>query len=261
MKALLVIVGLVVAAGAGAAGGALCTGMCPLSCPSDAVEVVKPPSVVTPGPAVMPAEAQQRLDALSMELGNLQTQIAALRAEKSREPAGVTAATEVAAASPESTAVFAAVHRDAILKVIDDREAEIARKREEERKQREEQQLVARADRVATRLNMSEGQKQLLVTYYASERARMEEVRMQARDVADGTPGAAREAFQAAQEWRTTELTRLFGTELGGQIRDAEGGDRRGVMGGGGGGGRARGGNGNGGNAGGAGPGQAAGGG
>jgi hypothetical protein len=246
MKVLLVIVGLVLAAGAGAVGGALCTGMCPSSGPSGTVEAIQPPTVVTPGPAVLPAEAQQRMDALSMELGDLQSQIAALRAEKSRAPAGVpaAAATEVAAASNESTEAFAAIHRDAIIKVITDREADLERKAAEERKLREEQQLVARADRVATRLNMSEGQKQLLVGYYTSERARMEEVRVQARDIADGgTPGATREAFQAAQEWRTNELTRLFGTELGAQVRDAEGGDRRGVMGGNGGGNR-RGGNG-----------------
>src|SRR6185436_1987331 len=115
----------------------------------------------TTGAAVLPAEAQQRMDALSMEIGELQTQIAALRAEKSRAPAGVPAAPEVAAASNESVEVFAATHRDAILKVIDDREAEIARKAEEQRKLDQLKQNQARAERVGTKVALSPGQKQL----------------------------------------------------------------------------------------------------
>jgi hypothetical protein len=45
-------------------------------------------------------------------------------------------------------------------------------------------------------------------------------MRMAWRDT-DGTV-EPREAFREAQQWRTNELTRLFGTDLGAQIGEAE---------------------------------------
>jgi hypothetical protein len=219
MKALLVIVGLVLAAGAGAAGGALFA-------PSPTVrnvEPLQPQSLVAPAVAISP-EAQKRMDALAMEISDLQTQIASLRQEKSRAPA--TSAPEIAAA-PTSATELAALNRDAILKVLDDVQAEKDRKREEERKQREVQQNLAHAERVATKVNLNPGQKQVLADFYATENQKREEMRTQYRDAFDnGTAAPLRDAFRESREWSTNELTRLFGTELGAQIVQADEGGR-----------------------------------
>jgi hypothetical protein len=84
----------------------------------------------------------------------------------------------------------------------------------------------AKADRAAQKLGLSAGQRQTLVDYYTAERAHMEEMRAQFRDNADdGT--TAREAFRQGREWRANELTRLFGTELGAQIDEADNANRR----------------------------------
>jgi hypothetical protein len=112
------------------------------------------------------------------------------------------------------------MHREAILQVLDDERAERARKQEEERQERELQQDQTRAERVATKLNLSVGQKQILADYYTTERTKREEMRIAMRD-SDGSV-EPREAFRAAQEWRTNELGRLFGTDLGAQITEAE---------------------------------------
>src|SRR5690349_7755272 len=131
MKLLLVLIGLVAAAGAGAAGGALFSS----PAPSRAIEPVQPSAPVAEDKGIS-KEAQQRLDSMSMEIAELQTQIAALRQESSRAPAlGLAPAPE--AVAPESPEAFASLHRAAILKVIEDQKAEEERKREEERKQRE----------------------------------------------------------------------------------------------------------------------------
>jgi hypothetical protein len=220
MKFLLVFVGLVLAAAAGAVGGAVFSP----AAPARVVEPLQPQSQTAAVPGIS-KEAQQRLDAMSMEISDLQTQIAGLRQQASRAPA-VGSTPELAAVSPASDD-FADLHRAAIIKVIDDQRAEEARKREEERKQREIQQAKQHAERVATKVPLSEGQKLLLAQFYEDDRAKMDEMRTQMRDTmeAGGTP--VRDAFREAREWHTNELTRLFGTELAGQIDEADSGNRR----------------------------------
>jgi hypothetical protein len=220
MKALLVFVGLVLAAAAGAVGGAVFSP----AAPARTVEPLQPQTQTAAVPGIS-KEAQQRLDAMSMEISDLQTQIAALRQQASRAPA-VVAAPELEKATPASDD-FADVHRAAILKVIDDQKAEEARKREEERKQREIAQAKQHADRVAAKVPLSEGQKVLLAQFYQDDRAKMDEMRTQMRDNMDAGGTPARDAFRDMREWHTNELTRLFGTELGAQIDEADNGNRR----------------------------------
>jgi hypothetical protein len=219
MKPLLVLIGLVAAAGAGAAGGALFSS----PAPSRTVEPIQPSTQVAEAKGIS-KEAQQRLDSMSMEIAELQTQIAALRQESSRAPA-VAPAPE--AVSPESPEAFASLHRAAILKVIEDQKAEEERKREEERKQREIQNAKQHADRVATKVPLSDGQKELLAQFYQDDRQKMDEMRTQMRDNVDPGATPARDAFRELREWHTSELTRLFGTELAGQIDEADMGNRR----------------------------------
>lgn len=239
MKPFLVLLGLVLAAGAGAVGGSM-TASSKVS--AAAAPLQAPTTAASPEVTAIPAEVQKRLDSLAMEVATLEHQLANLRADKERVPAAPAEAPATVAATAVSSDEFASQHREAILKVLADERADQERKREEERKQREAQQLENRADRVAQKVPMSDGQKRQLVEYYAAERAKFEEARTQMRD---GTlePGMEnpREAFNQMREWRANELTRLFGTELGAQINEADtermrgglaGGGRRGNNGG-----------------------------
>jgi hypothetical protein len=154
-----------------------------------------------------------------MELADLQSRFAASQQEPTRLPASTP---PPAAVAPESVDAFASLHRAAILKVIDDERAEQERKKEEERKQREIEQARQHAERTAAKVPLSDGQKLLLAQFYEDDRAKMDELRSQMRDPADAAGTAPRDAFRELREWHTNELTRLFGTDLGAQIDQAD---------------------------------------
>jgi hypothetical protein len=231
MKPILMILGLVLAAGAGALGGILAAPRATRA-PVDAWVDARP--AATPPPSQNP-ELEKRLQSLSLELSGLQTEIAALRDERSRAPAAAetSQSADKLAVAAESSEVFAAVHRDAILKVLADERAAQEKKREEERRDRELKALEAKADRATQKLGLNAAQRSTLVDYYANERTHIEEMRAQFRDSAqDGN--TARDAFREGREWRANELTRLFGTDLGAQINEFEGEGMRGRVAGGG---------------------------
>lgn len=225
MKPLFLILGLLLAVAAGVVGGTLSAP----SGPARTSEALQPSPPLQPAVAISP-EVLKRIEALSMEIATLETQIAALREEKSRVPVALSPAPELSSVPNESTETFVAAHRDAILKVMADERAEQERKREAERKEREEQQLANKAERVAEKLALNDAQKRQLAEYYVFERQKIEEFRAQYREArADGSaPENPRDAFREAREWRTNELTRLFGTDLGAQINEFENGPVRG---------------------------------
>ena len=234
MKPLLLLACLALAAAAGAASGLLVS-PCSKSTSSEPLS----PATIAPAAATIPADARKRMDQLAMEVADLQAQIAALKASSERTPA-VAAIEQAKPAEIESAAAFAALHRDAILKVIADEKAEEERKREEERLQQQQQQQMQRAERVAQKLNLNAVQQRQLADFYGQERAKMEEVRAQARDSqardssGNGDPTAMRDSFQKLNDWRTQQLVQLFGSDLGAQIQefDSGRGNRRGGPGG-----------------------------
>lgn len=218
MKPLYLILGLVVAAAAGALGGLL------VSPRADAkpLEALAPNSAPQTASASVTPEVQKQLDALNMEIATLQAQVAALKSAGERTPVVATAAAEKPE-MVESTVAFATLHKDAILKVIADERAEQERKREEERVAREQQQLVARAERTGAKFNLDEAQKRSLTEFYGEQRKRMDEMRAQARDGAqDTTATNVRDAFRELRDWGTAQLIQRFGTDLGTQISEYE---------------------------------------
>jgi hypothetical protein len=103
------------------------------------------------GPQNPGDEILARMDALTREVDDLRAQVAALEAGAGREPA--VAAAEKAV--DEDTTNYAAVHRDAILKVIEDDRLAQQRKRQEEQRARDLEQSLARAERVAQRVGLT----------------------------------------------------------------------------------------------------------
>lgn len=193
-------------------------------------------------PIARESESDARFDALARELDTLRMDLATLRAAATREPAEEPAspAPEVAAISADPTPAL----RAAVLKVIDDDRKQRESDREAERQKREEEQLLARAERVAKKFNLGLDDQKKLADVYAGERARFEEMRTLAQNEGGmrADPGGMRDAFRSIRDWRTGELTRLFGAETGKQIDEFENERFRGGV------GARRGGNGNGGN-------------
>lgn len=179
-------------------------------------------------PAVQPAttdtrsdEVLARLDAFAREIDDLRAQIAALKAGSAREPAAEAAPQK---ALDEPAASFAAAHRDAILKVIDDDRQEQKRKQDEEQRARDLQSALARAERTAKQFGLVGDQQKSLADVYILERQKIDDLRNRMRDqggaVAD--PEAMRQGFQDLRDWRLNELTIRLGADLAGKINDAD---------------------------------------
>lgn len=226
MKILLVVVGLFVAAAAGAAGATL---FAPASTATQA-PLVEPARAAPSAPAAS-REVDERVQALSMEVADLQAQIRELRAASQRtavvEPE---AAPKIAASAPVT-----AVQRDQILRVIADQKADEERQREEERKKREDAQNLQRADRMAERFGLNEAQERQLADFYGVSRVKFDEMRETMRLA--GESGSfdgeqMRAAMRDARDWANTELERMFGPDVGKQIAEAEQDRMRGGFGG-----------------------------
>jgi len=173
------------------------------------------------GPQNLSDEVLARMDALAREVDDLRAQVAALEAGAEREPAAA-----AVAESPvdESATTYAAVHREAILKVIeDDRQAQ-QKKREEEQRARDLQQTLARAERTAKKFGLTPDQQKSLADVYILERAKMEDFRSQFRDQGGmgADPEQWRTSFQELRDWRLGELTTRLGPDLGQQINDSD---------------------------------------
>lgn len=188
-------------------------------------------------------ELLARLDALGSEVDELHAQVAALKAGAAREPASV-AVTETPV--DEDATTYASVHREAILKVIEDDRLAQQRKREEEQRARDLQSMLARAERTAKRFGLTTDQQKSLADIYLLERTKMEDFRTQMREQGGmgGDPEQMRTSFQELRDWRLLELTNRLGPDLAQQINDSEfdrfrdtagGGGRRGNRGQGGG--------------------------
>ncbi len=228
MKPLLVLIGLLVAGASGALGAALFS-PAQNAAPASAIEPAARPDVST---AAVPADVNRRMEALSMEVADLQAEIRELKSTAART---AVAAVEVAPQKAANAAVAVpAVQREQILQVIADAKAEEERRIKDERLKREEDAAIARADKMAQRFGLNEAQERQLVDFYAVSRTKLEEMRESMRT--GGFDGEQmRTAMRDTRDWASSELERLFGPEIGKQIGEVEMDRFRGGFGGGGG--------------------------
>lgn len=225
MKVLLVFAFVLLAVVAGAAGALIFNTPPPVP-----IAAALAPSMETSAPVPAPPSAaledaalSARVDDLAQEVTVLREELARMKEGATRAPAASTAATS--AASKQPTDNFADSHRDDILQVVEtDRQAK-EQQREATRAQREEQAILAHADRVARALGLSASQQKSLADVYTLERQKMAEMRSSA---GGGDPAEApfqfRDQMASLRQWRTDELTARFGSELAQKINDNEAG-------------------------------------
>jgi hypothetical protein len=170
-----------------------------------------------------------RIESLNQEVADLHQEILRLKETTHRAPAAEAAPVKLVEAD---TTDFAATHRDAILKIIAQDREDLERKKEEERKAKDLENILARADRAAKKLGLNTTQQKALADVYVLESQKMEEMRNLR---GQGDPEAARTAFQEFRDWRMAELTKRFGADLAQQVNEN---DLAGFRGGGFGGGR-----------------------
>jgi len=227
MKPLPMILVVLLAVGAGAAGGWL-TSRCalsaaPVAAAEEALQAdIKPQAGLPAKPTAREAELVAKVENLERALDAMHQDVMELRSGSSRTPALVVEP-EKAPIDQDSVA-FAAQHKTAIKAVIEEDRAEQAAKAEEERRQREIQQTLQRADRTAQRVGLNPAQTKQLESFYEQQRVRMEDLRGTMQNFAGGDPQAMRQTFQEFRAWSETELTTLFGSELSGKIMEEGGG-------------------------------------
>lgn len=249
MKPIVAVLGLFAAVAAGAVGGIVAA---PSAAPAPtdgalaAAPKSAPASVAAAHETIDTSDVGRQLAELSNEVARLRAELSAVREGRVRE----TAAPEQVASKedlPEES--FAILHRDAILRVIADERADLQRKEEEARKQRELEQSQQRAERVAKDLGMSTTETRKLAEVYALERDKRDEFMktMRSGDMPDREQ--MRQTFTEFRDWRTSALTNALGPDLAAKVNEYDGdrgfGGRFGDFGGPGGGGGNGGGNAN----------------
>jgi hypothetical protein len=215
MKALIAILAVFVAAAAGAVGGVIVSGSS--ATPSGEVAAHTGAGNASPAASVSDnAKLVSRIESLNQEVADLHQEVLRLKEATHREPASEAAPVKVAEAE---TTDFAASHRDAILKIIAQDREDLEHKKEEERKARDLENILARADRAAKKLGLNTTQQKALADVYILEGQKMEEMRNLR---GQGDPEAARTAFQEFRDWRTSELTKRLGADLAQQVNESD---------------------------------------
>lgn len=230
MKPIVAVLGLVVAAAAGAVGGIVASST---ATPSP-VEVANaghaPKSDATaahaaPAATLDTSDVQKSIRDLSDEVERLRAELVALREGRVRESATAQDDGKVGEELPAGS--LAILQKDAILRVIAEDRADQVRKEEEARKQRELEQAQQRAERTGKELNLTAAEQSKLAEVYAMEREKRDEFmsRMRAGDVPDRDQ--MRQQFQEYRDWRTNELTSRLGSDLAAKVNEFDG-DRMG---------------------------------
>lgn len=220
MKILLAITCLALAVAAGAAGALLVSTPAP---PTQIAIERNPPAAAIVEPARLQPAPLEDADLLA-RVESLTGQVEALRSELAqfREGTGRAAIEPpVVAAAPSE---FAKAHRDGILQVIEEDRQVREQKREEERTQRENEALLARAERMAKQFGLSAMQQKSLADVLVLERQKIDDLRNQVREQGgvDGNTDVVRENIRTLREWRTGELTARFGDELAQKMNEFE---------------------------------------
>jgi hypothetical protein len=222
MKALIAVLCLLVAAAAGAVGGVIVTGSPAPAVDASQLALASPPASTN---AFNADKLVARIESLNQEVTELHLELTRLKSDKDRAPA----AAPVKVAEAETTN-FAAQNREAIMKLIAEDREELERKKEDERRAKDLEAILARADRAAKKLGLNSTQQKALADVYLLERQKMDDMRNLR---GQGDPEAARTAFQDFREWRTEELTKRFGADLAQQINESDLANFRGGFGGG----------------------------
>lgn len=229
MKPIVAILGLVVAAAAGALGGfvASSTSTTPQVESNSTAHVEKQTAAPIPAasPLVDNSDLTHQLTDLTNEVARLRSELASVRDGRVREPAIAKDPTKATEETPAES--LAILHKDAILRVIAEDRADQLRKEDEARKQRELEQATQRAERVGKELNLSTTEQRKLAEVFVMEREKRDEFMRNMRngDVPDREQ--MRTSFQEYRDWRTNELTTRLGADLAAKVNEMDG-DRMG---------------------------------
>ena len=169
---------------------------------------------------------------------DLRMEVATLRADMetrdSRQP--MTLPEEAVEAQEALASLGNPEQRSLILSVLEQKEADEQRARDEARQQRDEERRLARADEIAEKLGLNRADRDVLLSVMTETDNRRGLIITEMRENGFGDRDAMREGMQGLQDWRNEELNSRFGEDLTGQINELDNGGGRGFGGRGGGG-------------------------
>jgi hypothetical protein len=173
------------------------------------------PGSATPGSSTQVADLRDDLARLTVTVRNLQAEVESLRRASTRET--VSTQPEVAAVAPQS------VSRDELEQSVRDvlaaeRQAE-QQKAETERIERDRQAATRMAERVGERLSLAPADTTRLADHLITAQDKRNALMQQMRDSGFDRDDM-RSSFEELRTWNNTELVRLFGADVGGQIAE-----------------------------------------
>lgn len=228
MKPIVAILGLLAAVAAGAVGGIVASTTTATPVATDSTTAARPsstPTTTSAAPTLDNSDLQSEITALQNELARLRSELVSLREGRTRESATATPASASTELIPAES--LAIIQKDAILRVIAEERADLQRKEDEARKQRELEQATQRAERVAKELNLSPAEQTKLAEVYVMEREKRDEFMRNMRNGEVPDREQMRQSFQEYREWRTNELTTRLGSDLATKVNEYDG-DRMG---------------------------------
>jgi len=170
---------------------------------------------------------------LARQVDDLSTQVAALRGELDGLRTDL-ARRETPSAAPMMVAKadeLAAVQHDAVIKILQEQKDLEQKKRDEERKARDLQQIKDRAARAAKELGLGTADEGRLVDFMTVASAKRDEMFASTRD-GNFDRDAMRKNFEDYRTWTETELKAQFGADLADQLIKLQRGGRDGGWGG-----------------------------
>jgi hypothetical protein len=179
------------------------------------------------------AVLSRQVDDLGVQVAALRGELEGLRSDIARQATPSAAPVLVAKADE-----IAAVQHDAVVKILQEQKDLEQKKRDEERKARDLQQIKDRAARAAKELGLGAADETRLVDFMTTASAKRDEMFAGTRD-GNFDRETMRKNFEDYRTWTETELKAQFGADLAEQLlkmqRDGRGGGWGGDFGGGGG--------------------------
>lgn len=154
----------------------------------------------------------RQVDDLSAQVTMLRSELEGVRADLARQVAPSADPTQVA-----SVDQIAALQHDQVVKILEEQKQLEQKKRDDERKARELQQIKDRAARTAKELGMSAADETRLVDFMTVASAKRDEMFASTRD-GNFDRDTMRKNFEDLRTWSETELNNQFGADLAAQL-------------------------------------------
>jgi hypothetical protein len=152
---------------------------------------------------------------LNRRIELLETEVSALRSDRSRE--AVVARVDAAGTAPTPDEV-AQIQREAIVQVLEDQKKAEADKREAERKERQRKAADEQAARAAKELGLGAGDEKRLSDFIVASGDKRDEMFRPMREGGNFDRDAMRQGFEDYRTWAENELNGAFGASLGARI-------------------------------------------